>query len=144
MLIFGSHICLAFWRPSEKRWNRIELREADYCDITFYQGQFYAIDYNGYVVVCDCIEYNFFKARLRACLRRPFGVLYIVKSSSSDKESLLLVVTQDEEYFDDQDVENLDNEICYTTRFKVYELDLSGRGISPWKRSRIWEIEHFS
>jgi hypothetical protein len=53
MVICGGMSELAFWRPRDKNWTRIKTRRAAYSDVTFYDGKFYAIDVQGFLVVCN-------------------------------------------------------------------------------------------
>ncbi|KAK7835560.1 putative f-box protein [Quercus suber] len=53
MVIYGEYQQLAFTRPGYKSWTDIKSsRRRRYADIAFYKGKFYALDYDGALVVC--------------------------------------------------------------------------------------------
>ncbi|KAL4600954.1 hypothetical protein ACB092_11G237200 [Castanea dentata] len=53
MVIYGEYRQLAFTRPGNKAWMDIKSsRRRRYADIAFYKGKFYAVDYDGALVVC--------------------------------------------------------------------------------------------
>ncbi|CDP12064.1 unnamed protein product [Coffea canephora] len=139
MLICGSVRFLAFWKPGDQSWNRVVLRVSVYSDVTYYNGQIYAVDKKGNVVVCN--PKNNGEARILATLCYRFWDLKQLYIAESEREESLLVVTRDNFPFFDDDAE--DREPRYgTAEFKVFEMDLSagGRGGAQggsWSSSRL-------
>lgn len=136
MLICGSVNYLAFWRPNDRNWNRIETRKSAYTDVIYHNNssRFYAIDHAGNVVACDVSGPNPAEARVVFRFDRElfdFKEMYVFEFSSSEKleKDSLVIVTRDNhpDFGDDQDVE-LEFPVYGTTEFKVYEVDLSEGG----------------
>lgn len=53
MVICGEKSRLAFWRPGDKLWTTIVTRDGSFCDVTYYKGQFYGVNYESQVFRCD-------------------------------------------------------------------------------------------
>ncbi|XP_027083611.1 putative F-box protein At5g55150 [Coffea arabica] len=141
MIICGGVGFLAFWRPKDLRWNRIETRNSSYADVIYTDGQFYAIDHMGNVVVCDVLEANpTDQARIIARFSLELWYkkeLYLVKSSSTDGEPFLVVTRDNIPNYEDEQGFELDKPIYGTTEFQVFELvSTTGGGkeiTSRWK-----------
>ena len=97
MVIYGEYQQLAFTRPGNKAWMDIKSsRRKRYADIAFYKGKFYAVDYDGALVVCRIDDNK--KPRAKAIAPPLEGITmsfkwnvqkYIVESSGG-----LLLVTR--------------------------------------------------
>ncbi|XP_030963444.1 putative F-box protein At5g55150 [Quercus lobata] len=97
MVIYGEYRQLAFTRPGNKAWMDIKSsRRKRYADIAFYKGKFYAVDYDGALVVCRIDDNK--KPRAKAIAPPLEGITmsfkwnvqkYIVESSGG-----LLLVTR--------------------------------------------------
>ncbi|KAK9273461.1 hypothetical protein L1049_018271 [Liquidambar formosana] len=114
MAIHGSKKKLAFCKPGDENWTRIEGDNDPYVDLMYYEGQFYALDQNGGVIV--------------VCFGGPSPSTKLIKiqeAGSSSRYHLdynylvgscgkLLLVKR---------IYNMDQ----TIGFKVFELDTSNR-----------------
>ncbi|KAK7835558.1 putative f-box protein, partial [Quercus suber] len=96
MVIYGEYQQLAFTRPGYKAWVDITNTRKRYADIAFYQGKFYAVHFDGTLVVCRIDDNK--KLKAKAVAPPPEGInlkiqihiqKYIVESSGD-----LLFVTR--------------------------------------------------
>ncbi|KAH7840766.1 hypothetical protein Vadar_021312 [Vaccinium darrowii] len=53
MIIHEGRGFLGYWRCGDKAWTTIQTRFGAFRDITYYKGQFYAVNTSGKVFVCD-------------------------------------------------------------------------------------------
>ena len=96
MVIYGEYQQLAFTRPGYKGWVDITNTRKRYADIAFYKGKFYAVHFDGTLVVCRIDDNK--KLKAKAVAPPPEGInlkiqihiqKYIVESSGD-----LLFVTR--------------------------------------------------
>ncbi|KAH7840653.1 hypothetical protein Vadar_019799 [Vaccinium darrowii] len=130
---------LGFWKSGDKAWTTIETHEGAFHDITYHHGQFYAVNSEGNVFVCDVGGRDPTVAQL--CGGIPTEILffkrpYIVESTG---EEVLIVVRDGYELeFDEDAVEEEDSEFYSkdenefkghygTKEFRVFKVDLSNR-----------------
>ena len=88
MVIYGEYQQLAFTRPGYKGWVDITNTRKRYADIAFYKGKFYAVHFDGTLVVCRIDDNK--KLKAKAVAPPPEGInlkiqihiqKYIVESS---------------------------------------------------------------
>ncbi|XP_049396959.1 probable F-box protein At1g65740 [Solanum stenotomum] len=61
MVIEGNTRFLSFWRPGDIRWTRVTLQATNrmrtaFFDLIYFNGQIYAVDYSGDLLVCDIAD----------------------------------------------------------------------------------------
>ncbi|KAK4735298.1 hypothetical protein R3W88_009559 [Solanum pinnatisectum] len=59
MVIKGGIRFLSFWRPGDVRWTRVTWEGINYnlfSDLIYFNGQIYAVDYSGDLLVCDVAD----------------------------------------------------------------------------------------
>ncbi|XP_015162842.1 putative F-box protein At1g65770 [Solanum tuberosum] len=59
MVIDGNARFLSFWRPGDVRWTRVTWEGINYnlfSDLIYFNGQIYAVDYSGDLLVCDVAD----------------------------------------------------------------------------------------
>ncbi|XP_058068536.1 F-box protein SKIP23-like [Magnolia sinica] len=138
MAIHGERQKLAFCRHGDKEWTVIEKIWCPYCDIVCYKEQFYVVDSNGRVAICnidgppDAVEVmpqmNIYVPPQMDIYQQT---MYLVESMGE----LLQVVRYCQDIHTGEDVrycEDIHNWIYYTVRFKVFKMD-----ISRWKRFEV-------
>lgn len=121
----------------DKAWTTVKTLVA-LGDLTYFNGQFYAVSYEGMIFVCDVKGPNSTEAHVVGKMAYPFVLAYIWRSYIVESEGDLLIVfrdghdlnfpgyDRDEEF----DVDNIDeSRIDYgTSVFRVFKFDLSNWG----------------
>ncbi|KAF7151701.1 hypothetical protein RHSIM_Rhsim02G0222900 [Rhododendron simsii] len=142
MVSYGGCGWLGFWRPGDKTWTTIESRRGAFCDISYYNGKFYGVDYGGSIFACDVGGPIETVAEVVGTIPREFVTTmrpYLVES-----EGVLLVVLRDGDgldflgdYGDDIDFDDLDESmIDYgAEEFRVLEMDLNNGG-GGWREKK--------
>ncbi|KAL3521388.1 hypothetical protein ACH5RR_019537 [Cinchona calisaya] len=127
-VIYGEFSILAFARLGDKLWTNIRVPARCYDDIIYYQGNFFAADCRGTIVLCDIDNNNNTDGRPIArevMAPRPPGMhdtdqKYLVESSSGD---LLLVIRFRKGTLFDGGDDNEQKSRYYTVGFSVLKLD---------------------
>ncbi|CAI9097483.1 OLC1v1033916C1 [Oldenlandia corymbosa var. corymbosa] len=115
---------LAFCRPGDRTWTRINSGRAGFLHVNYYKGSFYAINFHGDIWVWDCnrpIEYARILFSIDERLIR-FRQPYLVESSSINNNGSddLLLITRYTHLDEDDD--------CHETMdFKIFRLNLMRR-----------------
>ncbi|XP_055821697.1 putative F-box protein At5g55150 [Solanum dulcamara] len=136
MIIEGDFSFLCLWRPGDLSWTRLPGYNGQITDVVCFNGNFYAINYKGCILVCDVAGSkpgkNHMIAQLEPCID---GIYYILESLGSlfvavQQFVYIRYVTDDRGRIplthipgEDDDEEN----ISYTYRtktFLVYKFDL--------------------
>uniref|UniRef100_A0A5B7ANM9 KIB1-4 beta-propeller domain-containing protein n=1 Tax=Davidia involucrata TaxID=16924 RepID=A0A5B7ANM9_DAVIN len=118
MVIHGALSKLAFHKTGDDAWTTVETRMAQYLDLICYEGQFYAVDCRGRVVVCDvngpCPTIAQIVSMMPNGFVRLIEKLYLVESLGK-----LLVVSR-------EGIQVRGDDYNYgTTRFQVFELNVN-------------------
>ncbi|KAK6795234.1 hypothetical protein RDI58_008687 [Solanum bulbocastanum] len=74
MVIEGNINFVSFWRPGDLRWTRIESSPSVHCDIVYFNGKFYAVDWAGRVLAYDVIQSG--PTQIVAQLQLPSKYIY--------------------------------------------------------------------
>ncbi|KAF7151816.1 hypothetical protein RHSIM_Rhsim02G0229700 [Rhododendron simsii] len=138
MVIHGSCGYLGFWKPGDKAWTTIETYQGAFYDITYYNGQFYAVNTTGNIFVCDVWGRDPTVAHLVGGIPREMLRLkraYIVESKGEvlvvvrDGHDLVFLGDYGDEEEDEDACSDLDeSRIDYgTSEFRVFKVDLSNR-----------------
>ncbi|GAB4858022.1 hypothetical protein Ancab_015925 [Ancistrocladus abbreviatus] len=134
MIVYGRRRALAFWRLGDDAWTEVEaihLTRRGASDIIYYEGEFYAVAFDGPVVACnfdghgkklgDWREETLIKTRLVADLSEVselfvecFHKTYLVESNGK----LLLVLRGLATYLNDDDYKG-------GPTFRVWEVNVS-------------------
>ncbi|XP_049348802.1 F-box protein At4g35733-like [Solanum verrucosum] len=59
MVIDGGSRFLSFWRPGDIRWTRVTwegINYSSFADLIYFNGQIYAVDYSGNLLVCNVAD----------------------------------------------------------------------------------------
>ncbi|CAB4315285.1 unnamed protein product [Prunus armeniaca] len=106
---------LGFWRPGEDEWTSVG---RNIMDLAYYKGQFYAVDFDGNIMVCEIAEPEQPKMRIvvpkvpmEPMCASVDQSLYLVESQGA-----LLVVLRLRQWFSS------------TTEFRVFNVPLEGCG----------------
>ncbi|KAH7841477.1 hypothetical protein Vadar_030346 [Vaccinium darrowii] len=140
MIIHEGRGFLGYWRCGDKAWTTIQTHFGAFCDITYYKGQFYAVNTSGKVFVCD-IERD--PARAHAVGRASNEIVPWIQTERHpyivEWEGDLLIVVRDGytlDFVGDYGMEGLgDNDsidesrVYYGTKeFRVFKFDFSDEG----------------
>ncbi|KAH0690387.1 hypothetical protein KY290_018622 [Solanum tuberosum] len=147
MVIEGGMRFLSFWRPGDVRWTRVTwegINRRCFTDLIYFNGQIYAIDYPGNLLVCDVADVVGSKptkghivAQVPLDPEDGLEELYIVESLGSlfvivrngvqfrslrDDSDRIPLTLLPEEVEDD----GIEEELTYgTTIFHVFQVDLA-------------------
>ncbi|KAH7833365.1 hypothetical protein Vadar_005553 [Vaccinium darrowii] len=147
MIIYGGSGFLGFCRCGDKAWTTIETRLGCFMDITYFNGQFYAVNARGMIYVCDVGGRN----PTEAC---PVGseIQYTVAPNDERRpyivelEGNLLIVIRDGYYprflgdygnegINEDDIVD-ESKIEYGTReFLVFKVD-----VSNWRGTELHNL----
>lgn len=136
LMVISACGYLGFWKFGDKDWTVIVTFKGSFYDVTYYKGQFYAVNTQGNIYVCDVggrdptvahavggipceiLEYK------RAYIVESKGELLVVVRDGYD--SIFLGDYGDEDYTDPNDLD--ESRIDYgTLEFRVFKVDLSNR-----------------
>ncbi|CAI9089548.1 OLC1v1024138C1 [Oldenlandia corymbosa var. corymbosa] len=125
-IAYGSRF-LAFWRPGNPEWTRIpRSTRCTFRHVNYYKGKFYAITAQGAIMAWNDDDQSSlpkFAVGIFSIADESSWIhkqVYLVKSSSGE----LRVVLRVEDGHEDGSDDYLPIKYYYTTRFKVYHLDI--------------------
>lgn len=122
MAIFSEAGILAFARPGDKAWTKVDVPSHYYHDIIYYKQKFYAVDCKGVLVLCDLNDDEAPRASVIA--PSPEGMIdsfmkYLVESSGV----ILLVLRARTNWYSGTDTENKNEPPYWTYRFRIFKLE---------------------
>ncbi|KAF5186608.1 hypothetical protein FRX31_023806 [Thalictrum thalictroides] len=127
MAIYGDRFKLACCRLGDDRWKSIEGEWNPFEDVMHYDGKFYAVDYQGMVIVLPDEEIEAKSApkaehfaRLPSEYKFSLHKLYLVISCDGE----LLIV--------DRDIEETQSKFYETVDFKIFKLNKNSETKSRW------------
>ncbi|KAK3012547.1 hypothetical protein RJ639_009338 [Escallonia herrerae] len=134
MIIQGCLVKLAFCKPGiNNAWTTIETKLSMYFDVIHFNGNFYAVDGQGNVLLCDVEGANPTIAKVVAKFPSELQPTIIEKLYLVESSGKLLVVSREgvmvRPVDETGDVDEDNCELTYgTTSFQVFEVDLSNDG----------------
>ncbi|KAM7263616.1 hypothetical protein ACFE04_001299 [Oxalis oulophora] len=123
MVIYGLIGKLAFVKLGRKTWIDVQMPSRSYCDITFYKGNFYAVDWHEHLYICDI---NHGAPTVTPIAHVPkweydyYSTKYLVESSGA--LLMLCKTTRGEDDLDEDYDEVNDVKTGFTEHFEVLKL----------------------